>query len=300
MLFREPCYNCPTPASQGNSCSFCHYLRLGHLLRCISTRSNEITYEIEIGTVGGLPSRSAECTFCRFVLRAVELKGVAWHGAWRVEDHANEPMTLGVRKGTKEFTISAGEFTVGVGYTPAEEEGCKDDDKGRMVSRQMLSEWLTRCEELDPQDFDQEHATNQPEGMLVIDVERACVVTAPERCQYIALSYVWGPPQEGQVEATKASIEQLRKPGSFSGDDMPATIRDAMLVCRELGERFLWVDRVCIIQDNAKSRPRRSTQWDPYTSPPWLLSVPLRAAIPALVFSAPGILLASSTRKKST
>ncbi|KAF2436077.1 hypothetical protein EJ08DRAFT_568531, partial [Tothia fuscella] len=34
-------------------------------------------------------------------------------------------------------------------------------------------------------------------------------------------------------------------------DQLPATIRDAVLVCRRINIQFLWVDSLCIMQDNA-------------------------------------------------
>ncbi|KAK1754440.1 heterokaryon incompatibility protein-domain-containing protein [Echria macrotheca] len=36
--------------------------------------------------------------------------------------------------------------------------------------------------------------------------------------------------------------------------ELPALVRDAMVVCRELGERYLWVDRYCIVQDDEADR----------------------------------------------
>ncbi|KAH8880980.1 heterokaryon incompatibility, partial [Thozetella sp. PMI_491] len=56
---------------------------------------------------------------------------------------------------------------------------------------------------------------------------------------YIALSYVWGP----------APRKYLTKPNTVLGP-LPQAIEDAMEVVRNLGKRFLWVDAVCIDQDD--------------------------------------------------
>ena len=37
-------------------------------------------------------------------------------------------------------------------------------------------------------------------------------------------------------------------------DSLPRTIRDIVSVCRQLGQQYLWVDALCIIQDNAADK----------------------------------------------
>jgi len=49
-------------------------------------------------------------------------------------------------------------------------------------------------------------------------------------------------------------MDGLRKYGALYKDDikMPATIRDAMFLLKSLGERFLWVDSLSVLQDQDK------------------------------------------------
>jgi hypothetical protein len=69
--------------------------------------------------------------------------------------------------------------------------------------------------------------------------------------RFVALSYVGGHhPDPAKLFATKANIEALRRDGGLPESDMPATVEDAMEVCRRLGEPYLWVDRFCITQDD--------------------------------------------------
>ncbi|KIW67241.1 hypothetical protein PV04_06506 [Phialophora macrospora] len=70
------------------------------------------------------------------------------------------------------------------------------------------------------------------------------VVRAQPQHRYVALSYVWG---SGDVGS------------QFSGDSLvwrllPRTIRDAMVVTRRLGFRYLWVDRYCIPPDRKQEQ----------------------------------------------
>ncbi|KAL8932279.1 MAG: hypothetical protein Q9216_006900 [Gyalolechia sp. 2 TL-2023] len=63
---------------------------------------------------------------------------------------------------------------------------------------------------------------------------------------YLALSYCWG----GMVgfRTLKSNIDD-RKSG-FSLDELPAAIHDAITVTRRSGVRYLWVDALCICQDD--------------------------------------------------
>jgi len=91
-----------------------------------------------------------------------------------------------------------------------------------------------------------EKGAGRPE--YLIDVGRKCLVRAEDH-PYVALSYVWG--QAKSMETTKANVNHLLEEDSFAGDDVEllATIRDAMNLTAILGEAFLWVDRLCIVQD---------------------------------------------------
>jgi hypothetical protein len=65
---------------------------------------------------------------------------------------------------------------------------------------------------------------------------------------------VWGGVQT--LQATIANIEQLRKPGSLNRDKvvLPKTIRQAIDVTRLLGERYIWIDQLSILQDDEEHK----------------------------------------------
>ncbi|PQE12415.1 HET domain-containing protein [Rutstroemia sp. NJR-2017a BVV2] len=72
------------------------------------------------------------------------------------------------------------------------------------------------------------------------------IETSGEDRKYIALSYCWGKIKQPRtlcenIEAFKSNIEESM---------LPATIRDAINVARELQVHYLWVDALCIIQDS--------------------------------------------------
>lgn len=77
------------------------------------------------------------------------------------------------------------------------------------------------------------------------------IQTSEERIEdyglgYVALSHRWGASQH--FTSTKASINHKRH--GFLTDKLPATFRDAVHVSSLLGFSYLWIDALCIIQDD--------------------------------------------------
>ena len=70
--------------------------------------------------------------------------------------------------------------------------------------------------------------------------------TRKERGPYSALSYCWGGPQP--ITTTRSSIDTLESGLAIA--TLPQTIKDAIEVTRWFGFRFLWIDSLCIIQDD--------------------------------------------------
>lgn len=86
----------------------------------------------------------------------------------------------------------------------------------------------------------------------VIDVERLGVVEAPRGAKHVALSYVWKAAAPAQIDRLESSnVQALQQNGALTQNKLSGLIWDAMSLCRDLGERFLWVDRLCIVQDDA-------------------------------------------------
>lgn len=75
---------------------------------------------------------------------------------------------------------------------------------------------------------------------------RLHVSHAREVGYYAALSYCWG--SQMQVMTTKSTIGKWQQ--VLPTEALSQTIQDAIKVTRELGMRYLWVDALCIIQDD--------------------------------------------------
>ncbi|KAF2176595.1 hypothetical protein K469DRAFT_606720, partial [Zopfia rhizophila CBS 207.26] len=82
----------------------------------------------------------------------------------------------------------------------------------------------------------------------LIDVVDMCLVDATTAARYFTLSYVWG-----RVDTSETKLENLaerKRRGGLQLNVLPETIRDTVSVVQGLGERFLWVDALRIVQND--------------------------------------------------
>ena len=88
----------------------------------------------------------------------------------------------------------------------------------------------------------------------LIDVVKGSLVPAEAEYQYAALSYVWG--QTETVRTSTDNLAYLLEEGSIFARErlLPKTIRDTIGLVRLLGINYLWVDCLCIVQDDAEMK----------------------------------------------
>lgn len=81
---------------------------------------------------------------------------------------------------------------------------------------------------------------------------------------YATLSHCWGPP-ELSVRPLRTTQNTLKKhQEGFAFRDLPKTFQDAVQLARALSIRFLWIDSLCIIQDNEEDWANESSQMAAY------------------------------------
>ncbi|MCJ1381008.1 hypothetical protein MMC17_004117 [Xylographa soralifera] len=90
--------------------------------------------------------------------------------------------------------------------------------------------------------------------MRLIDVHQRCLVPAPTACRYIALSYVWG--RSKIFQTTRSNVAALHQKNGLNEvlKDIPTTIADSIDFVAMIGEIYLWVDSLCIVQDDAQEK----------------------------------------------
>ena len=129
----------------------------------------------------------------------------------------------------------------------------------------MARRWLRDCKEHHPNcRYEQlSVASNALPTRLVdvghLDEPATCQLFLPgessNRVEYLTLSHKWG----GAIvyKLTKATFGSMLQ--GISLDDLPLTFQHAILITRNIGYRYLWIDSLCIIQDDVDDWAFEST-----------------------------------------
>lgn len=123
-------------------------------------------------------------------------------------------------------------------------------DSGSGEAVQRSKRWLTQC--LESHTICSRPPSKLPKRVLDLMVpDNPNIVrlyeTRGEVEQFVALSYCWG--LAGALTTVSSNIERHRT--GIRVVDFPRTLREAIVFTRKLGFRYLWIDALCIIQDDA-------------------------------------------------
>ncbi|KAH7120340.1 heterokaryon incompatibility protein-domain-containing protein [Dactylonectria estremocensis] len=186
-----------------------------------------------------------------------------------------EPDQTATRLGLAEVTPEGNIVFDNVSTTPMELVARNDQPShpGRgilpdpeWINLDTILSWASRCNREhgdrcgEPRWFRGVEAVD-PEWL--VDVVQGCVVASPAKgTNYTALSYTWGQCQ--YQKNTESLLKKLQQPGILAtgqfASQLPPTIRNAMAVVKSLGQRYIWIDALCIIQDDLESLTRNLNQ----------------------------------------
>lgn len=123
------------------------------------------------------------------------------------------------------------------------------------INLHWLKSWIQIC---DAEHGDDCRLAEEQSGKLfmnlvrMVDVRRSCIQTFeavnPTEIKFVALSYVWSGSQK--LKLSKSTSSELEHEGSLTKAALPQTIADAIDVTREFGVDFIWIDALCIVQDD--------------------------------------------------
>jgi hypothetical protein len=89
----------------------------------------------------------------------------------------------------------------------------------------------------------------EPSRLILVgssNAENVKIVSPKSNVRYIALSYCWG--GDDSMRLTRAELDTWQQ--AIAVSQLPKTLQDAIISTRLLGLDYLWVDRLCIIQDD--------------------------------------------------
>lgn len=115
----------------------------------------------------------------------------------------------------------------------------------------MVKGWINGCAE-NHGNACQVNARWAPTRLLALDslrlVETANAGLEDDGHQYAALSYARGNTSPDMaVQSSLENLEERRQGINLA--ELPRTFREAVVVCRALGVRYLWIDALCILDD---------------------------------------------------
>jgi hypothetical protein len=117
------------------------------------------------------------------------------------------------------------------------------------------------CSTLDG-DYDQRKPAPQPVDLLAIDLVNMSVCHMPSGAEYVALSYCW--PATAHLTLLRKNHEALFERGALldNMNKLPATVQDAITCAKELPFQYLWIDALCIVQDDSDHKDKQLRQMD--------------------------------------
>ncbi|KAL3425070.1 hypothetical protein PVAG01_04351 [Phlyctema vagabunda] len=127
---------------------------------------------------------------------------------------------------------------------------------------QQAKKWLEDCQENHPECGNLSWSSTNPTRLLHILSDSTvqlihCPLGAGKITGYVALSYCWGSwdqltKAEKQIvedgKTTKYNIQ--RRSQAFDCAELPATIQDSIVLVYHLGIEYMWIDTLCIVQDD--------------------------------------------------
>ena len=194
----------------------------------------------------------------------VEMVYLQWLGTWRIQLVPPEPTGFYVPRAKSHLSFARCVDPRRPDTPPPslEDEVTAITIDASRIDFDRVMRWKARCDANHEGTCfairDPWMAMERFDKLSLIDVADQCISQQPGSGAYLALSYVWGV-GDSPLTASTANIDALCRPGSLDPDSplgrrLPRSIRDAMTVTSRLGYRYLWVDRLCIIQDDDAHR----------------------------------------------
>ncbi|KAK8129202.1 heterokaryon incompatibility protein [Apiospora kogelbergensis] len=135
---------------------------------------------------------------------------------------------------------------------------------GSQAHFKLLKQWLGECDLKHKSCCtDESRSLNMPTRVLEVHENflrlRVSATVTPDR--YVALSHCWGVVEPTKrFCTTKANFDELTR--AIDLDKLPQNFQDAVTVTLGLGIRYIWIDSLCIVQDNTEDWYQESARME--------------------------------------
>lgn len=126
-----------------------------------------------------------------------------------------------------------------------------------MIETTPIVDWLRECMGERPIQQLHERCAERsgvkphfPRGFRLIDTFARCLVSYEDlegHPEYVALSYTWASATNTPLHLTRDTLDEFLVPGAIRGRNL---FVDTLDLCHRIGQRYLWIDKLCIIQDD--------------------------------------------------
>ncbi|KAK3344286.1 heterokaryon incompatibility protein-domain-containing protein [Lasiosphaeria hispida] len=222
-----------------------------------------------------LRESALECSLCEFVFRDVfggKLRHNGW-GAGIEDDPVSYKLHIesekGFRRGLFKFDWeealpypspnlgNPGSYWVVDSKDIERRAAWKEVDPTFDLRLQTVPEWISDCGTHHKRCADEAVSAwprrlldlTSVESLQMVKLIESCTLTG-QSIRYATLSHCWGPRTSKPPLKTLKS-NQAEHSNGIALDHLTLNFRDAVLVCRKLGLHYIWIDSLCIIQDDS-------------------------------------------------
>ncbi|KAK4465143.1 heterokaryon incompatibility protein-domain-containing protein [Cladorrhinum samala] len=214
-----------------------------------------------------------QCSRCRLILAGLQMDPSTWRKIRSVSQGYDVRVTATSPDQTGEVWLEITLWRAGSGVSTksyssqAIRECTLGVGTGHLATThypRQLARWTSHCRETHVH-HPEIDLTELPPNFRLIDVQNNNIInfyrelpdsTNPNNSiSYWALSYMWGEGvTEGKFTLNSDNKRDLEKKGSIDdlikANKLSKTISDAIRITREAGQRYLWIDALCIPQDD--------------------------------------------------
>ncbi|CAI6338355.1 unnamed protein product [Periconia digitata] len=255
-----------TTQARRKRCSICHDLDpRGHASSVYNSESEKavlanLSVVLDLFSLAKTKDlREGGCRFCNVLIQALDALSIGWNGSSRrAFMHLQEKGTIQIELDNEKWRGELVEMYAGsasrapwptLGTAQHIPSNSGSDDTFNFA-RRCIQDCMTNPSHANCR-LPSKSSGSSPRRL--VDVGRAAapirlIDTQGKSFEYAALSHCWG--SAPSLTATKSNWKKLASNIPFEA--LPPLFQDTVVIVRQLGLRYIWIDSLCIIQDSVR------------------------------------------------